>query len=83
MEWHPIETAPRDGTMVRLAFMGEKGLEITATMQWGHIQKNAYFGGGTVGMWVSRIGDFTWADHFNDGPTHWMPFETIAEDWDA
>lgn len=72
-EWKPIETAPRDGTVVQITAFESNGepYEIH-TMQWGHIQKNWLFAPGQVGMWVSPPGDYTWREG-DGGPTHWRP----------
>lgn len=72
-EWLPIETAPKDGTVIELTWMeGGKAQEIWP-LQWGHIQKNGLFPG-TVGMWVTPDGSITWnADDPDGAPTHWRP----------
>jgi hypothetical protein len=74
-EWQPIETAPKDGTVVLLTWMDgltHQPAEIWP-MQWGHIQRNGLFPERT-GMWVSPDGSVTWNGSADDfGPTHWMP----------
>lgn len=73
-EWLPIETAPKDGTVIRVGwkFPEDEKMQEWFTMQWGDIQKNAMFPG-KVGMWVAPNGEFTWNDDGDGGPTHWMP----------
>lgn len=70
-DWQPIETAPRDGTVIDLTWMEDgKPAEIWP-MQWGHIQQNGLFPG-QVGMWVATDGSCTWSETHTDGaPTHW------------
>jgi hypothetical protein len=81
-EWQPIATAPRDGTIVELTWMGNNGepQEIWP-MQWGHIQRNKLFAGDTVGMWVMPNGGATWTEHDPDGaPTHWRAAPPLASE---
>ncbi len=69
VSWRPIETAPRDGTVIMVE-------DISAgvfPMSWGHIQQNATFAPGVVGMWILEGGGMTWTEHGDDGPTVWMP----------
>jgi hypothetical protein len=70
-EWLPIDTAPKDGTVIELTWMdGGKPQEIWP-MQWGHIQRNGLFPD-SVGMWVATDGSVTWNGSAEDGgPTHW------------
>jgi len=71
--WQPIETAPRDGTEIRLGFMEDGEIAQTADMQWSHIQRNGMVPG-VVGMWVCPGANFTWSEEPAEfGPTHWQP----------
>ena len=71
MEWKDIETAPKDGRLVRVGWKeaGDTDMQEWFTMRWGHIQQNGLFPG-VVGMWVSPDGSFTWQEK-DGGPTHW------------
>jgi len=73
-QWQPIETAPKDGTVIRLAWFDGETLGEWFTMQWGHVQQNGLFPG-AVGMWVAPDGSMTWNEHptLGGGPTHWQP----------
>lgn len=73
-EWQPIETAPKDGTVIELTAL-DNGVPFEIwPMRWGHIQRNGLFPG-TVGMWVTQRGFLmTWNGAPNEGgPTHWRP----------
>jgi hypothetical protein len=72
-DWQTIDTAPRDGTLIRVGWKGPHDAEMQEwfTMRWGHIQQNGLFSG-VVGMWVAPDGSFTWNESGGFGPTHWM-----------
>lgn len=73
MDWQPIETAPKDGSVIVLSWHEGGEAQESFIMQWGHIQKNGLFPRNT-GMWVSPDGSMTWNGSADDGgPTHWMP----------
>lgn len=77
-EWQPIETAPKDGTVIELTWFGQNGEpEEIWPMRWGHIQRNGLFPD-SVGMWVMPNGEATWNDADPDGaPTHWRALSMI------
>lgn len=68
-DWQPIDTAPRDGTIVELT-----DGDMTFAMRWSATQRNPFFAPGVTGMWVVPNGSMTWTEHDPDGaPTHWRP----------
>lgn len=75
--WRPIESAPKDGTLVRLTWMDEGEPADMAVMAWGHIQRNGLFPD-VCGMWVSPCGQVTWNADDGAGPTHWKPLSDGA-----
>ena len=60
-EWRPIETAPRDGTLVLVRGEKPDEVEVAEWFQWNHSSKN-------TGDWTRRG-----CDAFDFDPTHWMP----------
>jgi hypothetical protein len=73
-KWQPIETAPRDGTIIEITAFEPNGepFEIWP-MGWQHIKKNGLFPG-KVGMWSTPGGEITWnGSEEEGGPTHWRP----------
>lgn len=70
--WLPIHTAPRDGTIVLLAGLDDRGeVEVSAPMRWNPTRENGLFPG-VVGFWELSDGSMTWHDE-EHGPTHWQP----------
>lgn len=62
MEWQPIETAPKDGTVILLAEPNHDGSFCIATGRWVEPYiKPPYWGDGLTD------------DLLMDGPTHWSP----------
>jgi hypothetical protein len=58
-EWQPIETAPRDGTLILGAEKNWRGELLVAEMAWED------------GEWQLTL---QWGDETNEAaPTHWMP----------
>lgn len=76
MEWQPIDTAPKDGSVVTLTWMEEgKPQEIYPGMVWNAFAGNAMVQSGK-GIWCIRSSDgkiqLTWSEEDVDGaPTHW------------
>lgn len=74
-DWQPIQTAPKDGTLIKIGWKEPHHTEMQEwfVMRWGHIHKNDLFPG-QVGMWVAPDGSLTWNGTAEEGgPTHWMP----------
>jgi hypothetical protein len=79
--WKPIETAPKDGTLIEITALQANGepFEIWP-MQWGHIQQNGLFPD-QVGMWVTPDGAATWVPGSEEqgGPTHWRSIKRMND----
>jgi hypothetical protein len=74
-QWQPIETAPRDGTDILLAFPGYKRACIghyydRTEMKFGQVVRESR--GWHDGYWL-HIGDEV------PEPTHWMPLPTLPD----
>lgn len=80
-DYLPISTAPRGGTLVKLAAFDAKGqLEVSVKMCWQADARNPLFPG-IVGFWVTPDfpgpHSFTWNESDPDAaPTHWQPVRT-------
>ncbi len=72
-EWQPIETAPRDGTVVLLWATDAPACE----MYWDPAGRNLLVQSGP-GIWTHPSGELTWSEQFGAGPTHWMPCQPPA-----
>lgn len=73
LDWQPLDSAPRDGTLIDITAIDDDGevFEIHP-MVWDPSAKNAIFAPGMVGMWVAPGGEYTWREG-EGGPTHWRP----------
>lgn len=75
-EWQPIDSAPRDGTIIELTWMDNGRPQEIYQMRWSPTQRNAFFAPGVVGMWVVPDGSMTWTESDSNGaPTHWRPYD--------
>lgn len=71
--WAAIGTAPRDGSIVRVAWSYDGVIQEWFTMRWDDSQTNGLFPD-VKGMWVAPNGSFTWNEADAEGaPTHWQP----------
>ena len=73
MDWRPIETAPRDGTIIEITSIEPDGevFEIWP-MRWDAMKENGLFPD-VRGFWTVSDGSVTWIDAADSGPTHWRP----------
>lgn len=70
-DYRPIETAPRDGTVIEVACPGEEGpFEMRWTKSGFNPSVSKQFG-----LWVDIWGNFTWCEDHGFGPTHWRPLQ--------
>lgn len=70
--WQPIETAPRDGTMVLIYTTRRVGVKAQRIV--GPHVRQAYF---AYGLW--QMGDFSTCEL----PTHWMPLPPAPKEGEA
>jgi len=81
VDFLPINTAPRDGTVIEVAAFDSKGqLEASADMRWRDDTTNGLFSG-VVGFWITPdwpgSDSLTWNESDPDAaPTHWRPVRT-------
>ena len=76
--WAPIESAPKDGTIVELVAFHE-GIQMTAVwcMLWDANGANP-LSLEITGMWVSPDGEMKWTvEPTLYGPTHWRPHNAV------
>lgn len=64
--WQPIETAPRDGSLI----LGTDGLNVGA-MWWDPAREPGY-PWAFVGEWMGKAQENAWQEG-QHGPKHWMP----------
>lgn len=70
--WYGIDTAPRDGRLVRVGWAEGSVMQEWFVMQWDPTGQNGLFAPGVSGMWVAPDGSFTWNEADPEGaPTHW------------
>jgi len=75
-DWRPIETAPRDGTMIEV--MAEDAGRFT--MRWNQSGSNALVST-EIGIWEAADGSFTWCEDHGFGPTHWRSLPAPLTAW--
>lgn len=71
--YEPIETAPKDGRLVRLCWMYNGEPQDEFVMMWDDTMRNGLFPG-AVGMWTLSDKSMTWMESPDGGPTHWRHF---------
>lgn len=72
MTWRTIDSAPKDGVLIKLTRMSGGAPGPVWMMRWDHLP-NA---DGTVGMWFANDTMTSWDRESPQGPpTHWKPDE--------
>lgn len=66
-EKQPIETAPRDGTIIWIHH-DDVG---SFVCRWNPVGSNAIFQPEPTGIWEAPLGQFTWSEDEGNGPSHW------------
>jgi hypothetical protein len=70
-DWKPIESAPKDGTMILCLYAGDYGHRRYSLRYW------------STGDWPSSGRREGWCDHHRQlrstDPTHWMPLPAPPE----
>ena len=75
-DWRPIETAPRDGTIIEV-MDPDCG---TFAMLWNPSGWNELFSADRhAGIWEDPGGQFTWCEDRGFGPTYWRPLRAAWE----
>lgn len=73
VDWRPIDTAPRDGTLIEITALEDDGTPFEIwPMRWDAELRNGLFPG-AVGFWAAPDRSITWNEDSFGGPTHWRP----------
>lgn len=67
-DFRPIDTAPRDGTLVEVYADGDGPF----VMRWNASGTN-WLVSKQPGIWEAADAAFTWCEDDGMGPTHWRP----------
>ena len=70
MDWQPIETAPRDGTLILVCTRGYQRIRSMMTTFWSEASAKRF--GAKFGWYHEGDGAIT--------PTHWMPLPAPPKD---
>ena len=74
-DWRPIETAPKDGRVIRLTWMENGRPAEVWPLRWDAERENGLFPG-VKGFWTTPDGSMTWNHRDPAGaPTHWTSDE--------
>lgn len=80
MTWHPIETAPKDGTEVLLWWRAEIGHDVVDFWASGHWKRLGDGSAGWIGESFHASEPGYWTRLICERPTHWMPLPD-PPDW--
>jgi hypothetical protein len=69
-DFRPIDTAPRDGSVIEV--MSDDGFG-PFEMLWNPAGHNPLVSTEDDGLWECPGGNFTWCEDAGMGPTHWRP----------
>lgn len=69
-DFRPIDTAPRDGTLIDVHHPGCG----TFAMRWNPFGFHMIFST-SPGLWESEGGNVTWTEDGGAGPTMWRPYK--------
>lgn len=74
--WLPIESAPRDGRVIRVTDLDT----CSAEMAWSPSGFNPLVSR-RPGIWEATDRSFTWSEDAGAGPTHWRPCDDEMPDF--
>jgi len=77
MDWQPIETAPKDGTQIRVKRVYERSVVYVGPAVWRTVHFGALFDPITGSQYASSEDATGWmrvdSEHRVPTPTHWLP----------